>query len=155
MSNKSKSEEAFEFPFELEKAFGPNQFGKLPKWQQEIVSFYNRRLKSYSKFHEQLAECGNPQDVFELQSQFFNTLFSDYRNEAAVISELLFDMSRPVVEKTQEATETGYEETILKAQRDAEKILSLAKSQAEVLIETAEAKADSQSKDNKESSKVA
>jgi len=145
MSNKSKSKDAFEFPLELEKAFSPNNFNKMPKWQQEIVSFFNRRFKSYSKFHEQLAECGNPQDVFELQSQFFTKLFSDYRNEAAVISELLFDMSRPVVEKTQVATEAGYEETILKAQRDVEKILSSAKSQAAMIVDAAKARAEAES----------
>ena len=155
MTEKSTSKNAFEFPFELEKVFSPNYFGQLPKWQQEIVSFYTRRLESYSKVHEQLAECEKPQDVFELQSQFFTKLLSDYKSEAAVISELLFDMSRPVVEKTQDSPEAGYEETILKAQEDAEKILNLAKDQAEMIVEAAEARADSLSEGKKKSRKVA
>ena len=155
MTEKSKPEDAFEFPFELEKVFRPNDFGNLPKWQQEIVSFYTRRLESYSKVHEQLAECQNPQDVFKLQSQFFTKLLSDYRSEAVVISELLFDMSRPVVEKTQDSPEAGYEETILNAQGDAEKILNLAKDQAEMIVEAAEARADALSEGKKRSRKVA
>ena len=155
MSKKKKSKDAFEFPFDIEKVFKPNYFSKLPDWQQEIVSFYTRRLESYSKIPEQLVGCRNPQDVFELQSQFFSKLFSDYRNEASVVSELLFDMSRPIVENTQEATEAGYEETILRAQKDAEKILHLAKNQAEIIKEAAEAEAASLIKGKKRSSKAA
>jgi len=155
MSKKKNSKDAFEFPFDIEKVFNPNYFSKLPDWQQEIVSFYTRRLNSYSKIHEQLAECRKPQDVFELQSQFFTKLYSDYRNEAAVISELLFYMAQPALEKTQEATEAGYEETILKAEMDAEKIINLAKNQAETIIEAAEARADSLNAGKKRANKVA
>ncbi|MGI9570230.1 MAG: phasin family protein [Desulfobulbia bacterium] len=155
MSEKSTSKITLEVPFDLEKVFSPNNFSKLSKWQQEVISFYARRLEFYSKVPEQLAKCQNPQDVYELQAQFFTKLFSDYRSEAAVISELLFDMSLPVVEKIQASPEAGYEETILKAQEDAEKILSLAKDQAEMIVEAAEARAASLSEGEKKSDKVA
>jgi len=155
MSQKSEPKDAFEFPFDIEKVFEPNYFSKLPNWQQEIVSFYTRRFEAYSQISEQLAGCRKPQDVFELQTKFYNELCSDYRNEAAVISELLFDMSRPIVEKTSESSEEAHEEKILKASVDAEKIVSLAKEQAETITENAEAMAENLNSGKKKHGKVA
>ncbi len=140
MSKKEKSKKASDFPFDLEKLFNPNYFSQLPKWQQEIVSFYTRRLNSYSKIPDQLAECRDPSDVFELQSKFFTELISDYRNEATVVSALLFDISRPIVEKKQQSTEAN---------------TGLAKDQARTMTEAAEARTESMVSGKKTSSKVA
>lgn len=151
MPKKKNSQKNTEFPFDLENLFSPKYFSKLPEWQQEVVSFYTRRLASYSAIQNQLGKCRTPQDVFELQSDFFTKLLSDYRDEATVMSELLFDVSKDVVEKTQEATEA----TISQAQKDAEKILHLAENQAETIIEAAEARADAIVKNFKKTKKVA
>jgi hypothetical protein len=70
--SKKKSNMPSQFPFDIERLFNSDYFNQLPKWQQEIVNFYTRRLNSYSKIPEQLNECRNPSDVFELQSEFFN-----------------------------------------------------------------------------------
>jgi uncharacterized protein YqgV (UPF0045/DUF77 family) len=82
-------------------------------------------------------------------------MYFDYVSEAAVISEMLFDMAQPAIEKSQKTTETGPKETILKAEKDAEKIIKLAKNQAETIIEAAEARADSLIKGKKRPSKAA
>ena len=85
--------------FELEDIFRPDTFNQLSNWQQEILSFYSRRLNEYSKLPERLSECREPKDLFAFQTEFFNKLFADYRKEATVISEMMFDMARPVAEK--------------------------------------------------------
>ncbi len=155
MSKKKISKDTFEFPFDLEKAFIPGYFKKALNWQQEIVSFYARRFILYSEIREKLADCRSTHDVFELQSQFLSKMYFDYVSEAAVISEMLFDMAQPAIEKSQKTTETGPKETILKAEKDAEKIIKLAKNQAETIIEAAEARADSLIKGKKRPSKAA
>jgi len=63
--------------------------------------------------------------------------------------------SQAQVDACLEPDEAGYEETILRAQKDAEKILHLAKNQAEIIKEAAEAEAASLIKGKKRSSKAA
>ena len=136
MSKKKDTKNAFEFPFELDAIFRPENYSKLSNWQQEIVSFYSRRLNEYSKLPERLSACREPNDLFEFQTEFFNKLLADYRKEAAVISEFMFDMARPVAEKS--TSRDSYEDIIIKAQQDAEQIIGLAKQQAEQIVEGAE-----------------
>ena len=155
MSKNKKPDRSPEFPLDITKIFNPSYFGKLTDWQEELVDFYRRRLHSYSKIAEKLAKCRDPSDVFELQSEFFTEVLSDYRNEAAVASELLFDTSRSVVKNNHEASEANCNETIQKAEKDAKHLISLAKNQAETIIEAAEARAASITSRRKRAKKVA
>ena len=148
MSKKKKAPENFS---EIEKLFNPNFLRKLPDWQQEMVRFYAQRFGSYTKIPGQLAECRSPFDVFEVQSDFFNKLTSEYRNEAVVLSELLFDLPR----SPDDEAKSPHEEVMSKAEKDAAHIVSLAKNQAELIIEAAEARADTILKDNRKTRKVA
>ena len=155
MSKKKESKNAFEFPFELDVIFRPDNFSKLSDWQQEIVGFYSRRFNEYSKLPERLSECREPKDLFEFQTEFYNKLFADYRKEASVVSEIMFDIARPVAEKSGNKEAKSYEETILKAQEDAEQIIGLAKQQAEKILEGAQVQAESGGKRKRTPSKIA
>lgn len=128
--------------FELEDIFRPETFNQLSNWQQEILSFYSRRLNEYSKLPERLSECREPKDLFAFQTEFFNKLFADYRKEATVISEMMFDMARPVVEKS-------YDD----AHEDAEQIIEL--DQAVKIIDGAETQSESAGKRKKRQGKAA
>ena len=102
-----------------------------------------------------LSECREPKDLFEFQTEFFDKLFADYRKEATIISEFLFDMARPSADRTVSKKTESYEETILKAQEDAEQIINLAKQQADQIVEGAVSHAKSASKGKKRNNKVA
>ena len=128
--------------FELEDIFRPETFNQLSNWQQEILSFYSRRLNEYSKLPERLSECREPKDLFAFQAEFFNKLFADYRKEATVISEMMFDMARPVVEKS-------YDD----AHEDAEQIIEL--DQAVKIIDGAETQTENAGKRKKRQIKAA
>lgn len=152
---KKESKNAFGFPFEMDTIFRPETFGKHSKWQQEIVSFYSRRLNEYSKIPERLSKCHEPIDLFEFQTEFFNKLFADYRKEATFMSEFLFDMARPSADRSVSKETESYEEKILKAQEAAEQIIGLAKQQADQIVESAEAQTESANKEKKQNNKVA
>ncbi len=110
----------------------------LFKWQREIFNFYGHRLKQYADLPARMAQCQNPKDLHALQSQFFDTLFSDYRKKA----EELFELTRKLTGEAAAPEENHYEKAILKAQEDGKQLLRQAKSNAEKIIRDAEATAE-------------
>lgn len=151
MSKNSEPPTPLGFAFEAD----AERLKKLFNWQEEAISFYFRRLDEYTKIPERLSKCQEPRDLYALHSDFLMKMFSDYRDEAAVISNLMFDSVRTPKFRTSRNDSGSYEATILKAQNDAEQIIRLAKQQAEQILEGAEVQAQSAKKTRKRDRKTA
>jgi vacuolar-type H+-ATPase subunit H len=112
-------------------------FATAIKWQQEFLSFFGRRMASYVELSGQLPQCRNPGDWLGLQTRFLQQLLSDYRAEAEWVTRQFSQAERPVQKQIDQAF-NSYEETLLKAQRDAAKIIDMAKDQAQRIVENAQ-----------------
>jgi hypothetical protein len=113
-------------------------FATAVKWQQELLSFFGRRMASYVELSGQMPQCRNPGDWLAVQTRFLQQLLSDYRAEAEWMTRQFSHPERPVQKQIDHAF-NSYEETLLKAQRDAAKIIDMAKDQAHRIVENAQA----------------
>jgi hypothetical protein len=109
------------------------------KWQEELLRFVGKRMNGYVELARDLQECRSPTDVLNLQTGFVRQMLSDYRAEAEWITRQFLQAEKPAQRQIDRAF-GSYEETILKAQRDAAKIIELAKDQAARILENAEAR---------------
>ena len=129
-------------------------FATAIKWQQEVLSFCGRRMMSYVELSGQLPQCRNPGDWLALQARFVQQLLTDYRAEAEWVTSQFSRLERPLQKEVNQAF-NSYEETLLKAQREAAKIIEMAKDQAQRIVENAQGPArkigESASKRNKKS----
>jgi hypothetical protein len=112
-------------------------FAMAIKWQQEVLSFFGRRIASYVELSGQMPQCRNPADWLALQTGFLQQLLADYRAEAEWVTNQFSRLERPVQKEINQAF-NSYEETLLKAQRDAAKIIDMAKDQAQRIVENAQ-----------------
>lgn len=103
-------------------------------WHREVVNFYGHRFKQYADLPARFAECQNVRGLHDIQSQFFDRMFSDYREKASQ----LFDLTRELTSQTLRQEDNHYEKAILKAQEDARQLLRQAKENAEIIIRDAE-----------------
>jgi hypothetical protein len=108
------------------------------RWQQELIRFIGRRMAGYVELAGQLPQCRNPSDLIEAQTRFIQQMLADYRSEAEWIAGQFPATGRPVHKQIDRAFDS-YEDTLLKAQRDAAKIIDLAKDQAQRIVESAQA----------------
>lgn len=107
------------------------------KWQEEFLRFFGQRMNGYVEFTSQLRKCRSPADLLNLQTSFVRQMLSDYRTEAEWITSQILNAQKPAQQQLEQAFDS-YEETILKAQQDAAKIIDLAKDQAARIVENAE-----------------
>ncbi len=105
---------------------------------QEIARFFGHRLNEYAQMPQRLAGCKQPQDFFELQSAFFEKMFTDYRQEA----QTLFGMASKLTQESYEQVDSKhYEKSLLKAQEHASQLIEQGKQHAQHIIDDAEARA--------------
>jgi Phasin protein len=109
------------------------------RWQEELLKFVGKRMNGYVELARDLQECRSPTDVLNLQTSFVRQMLSDYRAEAEWITRQFLQAEKPAKRQIDRAF-GSYEETILKAQRDAARIIELAKDQAARILENAEAR---------------
>jgi vacuolar-type H+-ATPase subunit H len=119
---------------------GREAFATAIKWQQEFLSFFGRRMASYVELGGHIPQCRNPGDWLVLQTRFLQQLLADYRAEAEWVTSQFSHWERPV-QKEIDQVFNSYEETLLKAQRDAARIIGMAKDQAQRIVENAQAPA--------------
>jgi hypothetical protein len=112
------------------------------KWQQELLRFFSKRANGYVELTSQLSQCKTPSDFLNLQTNFVRQMLADYRSETEWIANQFLNAQKPVQQQIDHTFET-YEETILKAQQDAAKIIDMAKDQASRILEDAEARTTS------------
>jgi vacuolar-type H+-ATPase subunit H len=112
-------------------------FAAAIKWQQELLSFFGRRMASYVELGGQMPRCRNPGDWLALQTRFLQQLLADYRAEAEWVTSQFSRWERPMQKEIGQAF-NSYEETLLKAQRDAAKIIDMAKDQAQRIVDNAQ-----------------
>jgi hypothetical protein len=108
------------------------------RWQQELMRFMGRRMAGYVELGGQLPQCRSPSDLLEVQTRFIQQMLADYRSEAEWIADQFPIADKPVQKQIDRAFDS-YEDTLLKAQRDAAKIIDLAKDQAQRIVESAQA----------------
>jgi hypothetical protein len=109
------------------------------KWQQELLRFFSKRANGYVELTNQLAQCKSPSDFLNLQTNFVRQMLADYRSETEWIAGQFLNAQKPVRQQIEHTFES-YEETILKAQQDAAKIIDMAKNQASRILQDAEAR---------------
>jgi hypothetical protein len=127
-----------QLPFETLMAGSRGVLEAATKWQEELMRFFGKRLSSYFEAASQLPQCRNPSDLLMLQTGFVRQMLSDYQAEAEWIGGQILQAEKPVQRQIDHAFES-YEESILKAQRDAARIIDLAKDQAARIVDSAEA----------------
>lgn len=115
------------------------------KWQREILRFMTKRISGYLEFAMELRQCRSATDLLNIQGDFLQRMFSDYREGAEWLSDQFRGAQMPA-NKAGAYMLHSYEETVLKAQEDAAKIIELAKEQAAQIVE----KAEERSQRNKE-----
>ncbi|MAL78824.1 MAG: hypothetical protein CMN55_06865 [Sneathiella sp.] len=92
--NTSDSREAVPFifavPGDFEAAVKQNE--KIVKimqvWGEEVLNFGTDRLKEDMAIPAQLAECKTPQEVMNVYTNFFQTAFRQYTEEASRLGDL-------------------------------------------------------------------
>jgi vacuolar-type H+-ATPase subunit H len=107
------------------------------RWQQEFLSFFGKRMTSYVELSGQIPQCRNPGDWLALQTRFLQQMLTDYRAEAEWVTRQFSRSEKPIQKQIDQAF-NSYEETLLKAQKDAAKIIDMAKDQAERIVESAQ-----------------
>ena len=145
MSKTSHVRDEEKYPREINEALKANDaiVDVLFDWHREVINFYGHRFEQYAELPARISNCQSPRTLHELQSQFFDTMFSDYRDKATE----LFGLTQQLTGQTLQQDDRHYEKTILKAQDDAKKLLRQAKENAERIIQDAEAVAERVLKD--------
>lgn len=113
-------------------------FDRAARCQQELLRFSSLRMNRYLDIPQDLRACRSPIDFFQYQMEFLVKSHMDYLNESSRIMEEVF-----AAKSANGRSLEKYGRTILKAQKDAEKIIELAKSQAARIIAEAEARSRS------------
>jgi hypothetical protein len=104
------------------------------KWQKELLSFAVLRASRYIEHTSQFLRCKTPSDIVKVQTSFVHKALSDYGSISGLFS---LGLPENLVPREMMATIQSYEESILQAQRDAAKIIELAKEQAAHIVEEA------------------
>lgn len=110
----------------------------LVNWQRKVLGFYGHRWQQYADLPARLAKCKSPRDLHELRSQFFDEMFSEYREK----SKELFDMTQELTGQALRQEDQHYEKSLLKAQEDAKQLLRQAEANAEKIVRDAEIAAE-------------
>ena len=101
------------------------------KWHEEMLRFCGLRMNRYFELSSRFWECKNPGDVYKLQAGFLQKMLADYKAETDLVcGQLLSAGKLATSERSGLNGPSSYEAAVLNAQRDAAKIIDLAKDQA-------------------------
>jgi hypothetical protein len=114
------------------------------RWQEELMRFSLLRMNRYCDLSQRLRQCRGPVDVLAIQSAFFQQMLADYGTESQALARDLFQHApqsprSPQGEPAPPAQ--SYETVILEAQRDAARIIDMAKEQAQRIVGEAQSRA--------------
>lgn len=112
------NEFTFNPPFDLETAFSMNQrnldavgemnqklYKAMQTCNEELMSFGSRRLKQDFAIPQQLAECKTPNEVVNFYSDFFQTAFKQYSDEANALAKIANDFTKEAFDSLQQEME--------------------------------------------------
>jgi hypothetical protein len=111
------------------------------RWHEEMLRFCGLRMSRYFELSSRLWECRNPNDLLRLQTGFLEKMVADYSEETDLVCRQLLNAQKQAVSETAGTPAPSYEAAILQAQRDAAKIIDLARDQAARIVEEATARA--------------
>ncbi len=116
------SEFTFTPPLDLETAFSMNQrnidavgemnqklYKAMQTCNEELMSFGSRRLQQDFAIPQQLAECKTPNEVVSLYSEFFQTAFKQYSDEANTLAQIANNFTKEAFDSLQHEMETAAE----------------------------------------------
>jgi hypothetical protein len=108
------------------------------RWHEEMLRFCGLRMTRYFELSSRLWECKSPSDLLRLQAGFLQRMLADYREESDLVCRQLLKAQNDVARDASSSSAlSSYEAAILHAQRDAAKIIDLAKDQAARIVEEA------------------
>lgn len=91
-NGKSPAHGAFQMYFggleALGQAYDPFLKG-LARTQLEVLGFVNRRAQAYMQIPTAAAQCRTPQDLFNVQSQFWRAAYEDYTESVGRVTNAL------------------------------------------------------------------
>ena len=61
----------------------------LARTQLEVLGFANRRAQAYMQIPARAAQCRTPQDLFNLQTQFWRAAYEDYTESVGRVTNAL------------------------------------------------------------------
>lgn len=114
------------------------------RWQEELMRFSLLRMNRYCDLSQRLRQCRSPGDVLAIQSAFFQQMLADYGTQSQALARDLFRealQSPPSPQGEPALPAQSYETVILEAQRDAARIIDMAKEQAERIVGEAQSRA--------------
>ena len=114
----------------------------LGRWNVEIAALYGKRIQECCMFPFNLLLCTSPDDVTDAQEKFSRILMANYKSAAQKLARTVAGDVRD-----DHGASEVYAATLLKAQEDARNILDQAKAQAQRILDTAAASAETQTPD--------
>ena len=114
------------------------------RWQEELMRFSLLRMNRYCDLSQRLRQCRSPGDVLAIQSAFFQQMLADYGTQSQALARDLFQQALQSPQSPQgepALPAQSYETVILEAQRDAARIIDMAKEQAERIVGEAQSRA--------------
>jgi hypothetical protein len=115
---------------------GTGMFDMAARWHAEMLRFCTLRMGRYFELSSRVWECRTANDVMRLHTGFLEKMLSDYQSETDLICRQLLEVQESAA-NAQRIRPPSYEAAILNAQRDAARIIDLAKDQAARIVEEA------------------
>jgi hypothetical protein len=85
-------------------------FKGLARTQLEVLGFANRRAQAYMQVPARAAQCRTPQDLFNLQTQFWRAAYEDYTESVGRVTNALAACVPPnLAALTDEALNTAHD----------------------------------------------
>ena len=97
-NGKSPAHSAFQMYFGGLEAIGQacDPFLKgLARTQLEMLGFLNRRAQAYMQIPARAAQCRTPQDVMNVQAQFWRSAYEDYTESVGRVTNALAAVGLP------------------------------------------------------------
>jgi hypothetical protein len=113
-----------------------NFFDLAIEWQRELLHFAVLRMGRYIEHTSQFLRCRTPSDIAKTQTSFIQKALSDYGSITGLFS-IRLSPEKLLSGDMTASTMHSYERSLLQAQRDASKIIDLAKEQAAHIVEEA------------------
>ena len=111
------------------------------RWQEELMRFSLLRMNRYCDHSQRLRQCRSPGDVLAIQSAFFQQMLADYGTQSQALARDLFQQQPQSPQGEPNPPAQSYETVILEAQRDAARIIDMAKEQAQRIVGEAQSRA--------------
>jgi hypothetical protein len=129
---------------QLAAATGSAAVSIAARWQEELMRFSLLRMNRYCDFSQRMRQCRSPGDLLAIQSAFFQQMLADYGTQSQALARDLFQQALQSPQSPQgepAPPAQSYETVLLEAQRDAARIIDMAKEQAERIVAEAHSRA--------------